>query len=234
MRNYVKILFLLIILFSSCKNDIEMIEDFSVDFIDLNDNRGVVGKEILCILNFEGVIENDDEIYASYFVEGGTGNILINENWYEQNQEFDLRAFYDKKISFIYLPKVEGTHSLTISIKKKLKGQVLERYAYIVFQIDKIEAYITGLKSDVDIGNTTQFFISIDVDMKVFCKACFLKGAGDIKIENTDIVENRVLLQKDNKVLLTPKSIGECRLEFEISDMNGRLIKNMIVVIVVQ
>ncbi|KKB48807.1 hypothetical protein HMPREF1535_04036 [Parabacteroides goldsteinii DSM 19448 = WAL 12034] len=234
MRNYVIILCLLFILFSSCENDTEMINDFSVNFVHLNDNRGIVGKEMLCTLNIEGINEDDDEIYASYLIEGGIGTIFINEDGYEQNQEFNLKSLYKKKISFVYLPKVEGVHSLTFLIRKQLKGQVLERYSCIDLKVEGIKTIISDLESDVDIGNTTQFILSIDVDMKVFCKARFLKGKGSIEIANTDVVENEVLLKKNNKVLLTSESVGECRVAFDISGVYGRPIRSIVVINVVK
>ena len=70
--------------------------------------------------------------------------------------------------------------------------------------------------------------------MKVFCKARFLKGKGSIEIANTDVVENEVLLKKNNKVLLTSESVGECRVAFDISGVYGRPIRSIVVINVVK
>lgn len=234
MCNYIIKILLLIILFSSCENDSEKIKDFSVDFINLEENRGIVGKEMLCTLNIEGINENDNNIYASYLVEGGMGNILIDGENYEQNQEFNFKPLYKKNFSFIYLPKAEGVHTLTFLIRKQLKEQILEHSACLNLKIDGVKAIISGLESDIGIGNTTQFYLSIDVDMNAFCKARFLEGKGSVEIANIDIVENKVLLQKENKVLLTPKSVGECRVELEISGVYGQPVRNIVVINVVK
>ena len=224
----------LITLFLSCEKDPDKLNDFSVNFIQQNENTSVVGTGILCNLNIEGLSEDSDSVSAFYSVEGGIGNILINKKYYKENEEFNFKSFDKKNFSFLYLPKSEGNHNLGFYIKKQSKGHIIEHSASINLNISGLSAKIYGLDSEVVMGNTTQFHLLIDVDMDVFCKAVFLKGKGDIEIMNSDIVKNKVLLHNDNEVLLTPNSIGECRVELEISGIYGQPIRNIVVINVVK
>lgn len=225
--------FSLVALFLSCENNSDKLSDFSVNIISKSETKSVVGTGILCELNVEGINEGADDVSAFYSIDEGVGDIFINEKCFNENQELDFDFYNKTNFPFIYLPKSEGNHTLNFFIRKQLKEQIIEHTATINLNVLGLRAKITNLESEVLVGNTTRFHLLINVDMAVYCEAIFLKGEGLIEIANSDVVDNMILLQKDNEVSLIPKSVGECRVEFKISGAYGQPIRSIVVIDVV-
>lgn len=216
--------FLLVILLSGCDNDMKLISrDFSVSLKNMDSNTATVGKVVKCVFTVDGLDkDNDDLLYTSFDVEGGSGIIIIENNEYSPGETFTVDYKQSNRLSFDFIPAVEGTQSFIMTVT----SDVATRSDNFKIKVDSPEIALkfSNLPSTATQYQETDFYLSLSTNMyDVKGTARFVKGSGKLYINGYDAMrgEGIKLVEDNNLIAFTPDSKGEVIIEFSVSSKYG-------------
>lgn len=121
MRNVLITLFAVVLL-SSCDNDLKIISrDFSVSLKAIDSSTATVGRAMKCTFSVNGLDpDNSDELFTTFFVKDGSGQILIDNDEYKPGETIVYDYKETGKMIFDFVPATAGEQSLILSVSSEI------------------------------------------------------------------------------------------------------------------